>query len=243
MFDRKKYKLFARKMLENRRTVPALVTFIIGLITAIFLIPQTVAITSSPGFSDLIYSEFSTYKDFYLAYSELINSTSNELVQWILNIVAIILEMASLNVYLKMSRSPEKVSFSAFIEGFNNWWKASLGFIWQVLWTALWAMLFFIPGIIKFFSYSQMFMIMNEFENVSVTKSMRISIIITRGHKFDIFVMWLSFLGWDILGLLTLGILNFLWVTPYKQMTFMNAYHAMMKEALETGRIKPEDLQ
>ena len=70
---------------------------------------------------------------------------------------------------------------------------------------------------------------------------MRISIEITKGHKWDLFVMYLSFLGWDILSVLTIGILE-LWLSPYKNMTYTNAYHALIKEALESGRIKPEDL-
>ena len=69
---------------------------------------------------------------------------------------------------------------------------------------------------------------------------MRISIEITKGHKWDLFVLSLSFLGWSILSLFTLGILQY-WLTPYMNMTYVNAYHALMKEALEDGRIKPED--
>ena len=64
---------------------------------------------------------------------------------------------------------------------------------------------------------------------------------ITKGHKWDLFVMSLSFLGWEILSLFTLGILQ-LWLSPYKNMTYINAYHSLMKEAIESGRLKPEDL-
>ncbi len=53
--------------------------------------------------------------------------------------------------------------------------------------------------------------------------------------------MYLSFFGWDLLSLFTLGILQF-WLLPYKNMTYINAYHALIKEAIESGRLKPEDL-
>ncbi len=151
------------------------------------------------------------------------------------------MEVAAIGVYIKMSRSPEPVKFSDFIEGFNNWARATLGILWQTLWTLLWTLLFIIPGIIKGIAYSQMFYIIAEYKDVSVTKALRISIEITKGHKWDLFVMYLSFLGWAILSAFTLGILN-LWLTPYMNMTYVNAYHALMKEALESGRIKPEDL-
>ena len=156
-------------------------------------------------------------------------------------IVAAILEVAALNVYLKMSRSPEPVTFGNFIEGLNNWARATLAILWQFLWILLWSFLFIIPGIIKAFAYSQTLYIVAEYKEVSVTKAMNISKVITRGHKWDIFVMYLSFIGWDFLCIFTLGI-GTLWLTPYKNMTYTNAYHAILKEAIESGKIKPEDL-
>ncbi len=47
------------------------------------------------------------------------------------------------------------------------------------------------------------------------------------GHKWELFVLRLSFLGWDILGVLTAGI-GFIWITPYKQMTYMNYYVSLV---------------
>jgi uncharacterized membrane protein len=112
--------------------------------------------------------------------------------------------------------------------------------LWQLLWVTLWTLLFIIPGIIKAIAYSQMYYIIVEYKDVSVTKAMRISMEITKGHKWDLFVMYLSFLGWDLLSLCTLGILQ-LWLAPYKNMTYINAYHSLVKEAIESGRIRPED--
>ena len=86
-----------------------------------------------------------------------------------------------------------------------------------------------------------MFYIIVEYKDVSITKAMRISMEITKGHKWDLFVMYLSFFGWDLLSLFTLGILQF-WLLPYKNMTYINSYHALIKEAIESGRLKPEDL-
>lgn len=140
-----------------------------------------------------------------------------------------------------MSRSPEPVSLKGFVEGLNNWARALLGALWQLLWVFLWSLLFLIPGIVKAYAYSQMFFIITEYKDVSVTKAMRISMLITKGHKWDLFVMDLSFLGWAILCGLTLGI-GALWLEPYMNMSKVNAYHAMLKEALESGLLKPEDL-
>jgi uncharacterized membrane protein len=242
MFDIQKYKRFAKIQLQNRWTVPVLMTLVIILVTSIFSIPDYIKILSSEGFEMLKSGNFSHETWQMLADSQ--NAATPEqtfLISLLQLIIAEILSLASLNVYIKMTRSPDKVPFSSFIEGFNNWGRAVLGSLWQLLWTWLWSMLFIIPGIIKYISYSQMFFIIAEYDNISVSKAMRISKIITRGHKWDLFVMGLSFFGWILLNILTLG-LSELFTGPYIKLSFVNAYHGMLKEAVTTGAIRPEDL-
>lgn len=242
MFDRKKYKSFALKMLKGRWSVPVLMTLIISLVSALFFIPQMIQMINTPEWMDLVSQNYSTTEELLDICTGLENTKGSDILSFISSLVSYIFVMASLSVYLKITRSPEKVYFSTFIEGFNNWVRAVLGFIWQFIWIIIWSLLLVIPGIIKAISYSQMIFILNEFENVSVTKAMRISMIITKGHLGDLFLMGLSFIGWDMLAVLTLGI-GTLWLNPYKYTTYMNAFHALLKEALETGKIKPEDLQ
>lgn len=236
MFERKKYKNFAKKQLSGRWGVPILVTLFVFVVSSIFSIPDILQLSRS-GYFAAIWNNDS------LAALDALNSVkSTSFITSIVSmIISAILEVATVGVYIKMSRSPEPVFFSDFIEGFNNWARATLGALWQYLWVFLWTLLFIIPGIIKTIAYSQMYYIIAEYKDVSVTKAMRISIEITKGHKWDLFVMYLSFLGWEILAAFTLGILN-LWLLPYINMTYINAYHALMKEAIESGRIKPEDL-
>ena len=236
MFERKKYKNFAKKQLSGRWGVPILVTLFVFVVSSIFSIPDILQLSRS-GYFAAIWNNDS------LAALDALNSVkSTSFITSIVSmIISAILEVATIGVYIKMSRSPEPVAFSDFIEGFNNWARATLGALWQYLWVFLWTLLFIIPGIIKTIAYSQMYYIIAEYKDVSVTKAMRISIEITKGHKWDLFVMYLSFLGWEILAAFTLGILN-LWLLPYINMTYINAYHALMKEAIESGRIKPEDL-
>lgn len=243
MFERKKYKTFAKKMLEKRWLVPVLVTLIIWIVNEIFAMPTIIELFQTSEFQSILNGDFADLTELETLFTEASSHTSGGFLLTIIqSIVEYILTFAALSIYLKMTRSPDKIQFKSFFEGFNYWWKPVLGFLWETLWTFLWTLLFIIPGIIKSFAYSQMLFVLNEFENVSVTKAMKISIEITKGHKWDIFVMYLSFIGWDLLCVLTLGIGN-LWLTPYKQVTYMNAFHAMLKEALDSGRIKPEDLQ
>ena len=53
----------------------------------------------------------------------------------------------------------------------------------------------------------------------------------TEGHKMDLFVLGLSFIGWAFLCAITLGIAS-IWVGPYMQATFANAYKSLRPVAV-----------
>jgi|GEM_PF-1987425 len=167
--------------------------------------------------------------------------TLDSFLNWIVFFVTAVCTIAQYCVYLKMSRTPDPVSFGDFFAGFTHWLRAIGAALWRRLWTYLWMLLFVIPGIVKAIAYSQTFFIVAEFPHVPVVQALDISKKITRGHKADLFVLYLSFLGWYLLCVLTLGIAS-LWVVPYQTMTCVNAYHALMKQALESGVVTIEDI-
>lgn len=63
--------------------------------------------------------------------------------------------------------------------------------------------------------------------------------VMTEGHKFDLFVFDLSYLGWNILSLLTGGILSVLYVAPYKMMATAFVYEEMKGRPVMVDDIKP----
>lgn len=96
------------------------------------------------------------------------------------------------------------------------------------IFTFLWTLLFVIPGIIKSFSYSQAFLVYKDAVDhdnadmsylAAITKSRELM----NGHKWEYFVLQLSFIGWAILAVIPLG-LGFLWLTPYINATNANFY-------------------
>lgn len=99
-----------------------------------------------------------------------------------------------------------------------------------------------IPAFIKAYAYSQTFYLAAEYQNIKITDALKLSIKLTDGHKMDVFMASLTFIGWFILGTITLGIANLL-ITPYYRMAMTNVYHSLLKEALENEKIKPEDLK
>lgn len=92
--------------------------------------------------------------------------------------------------------------------------------------TFLWSLLFIIPGIIASLSYSMVYFIALDNLELSALDVIRKSKEMMRGHKGEYFVLGLSFIGWGILGIFTLGIL-YLWLIPYMQVTMANFYNEL----------------
>ncbi len=242
MFERKKYKQFAIQQLKNRWGIPVLITFITYLVIELFDIPSIRYVLKQSAFYDIIQNNYYSSAELMELISQLSLPTNlSMLITIFQEVVEKIFIVAGINVFLKMSRSPEKINLALFFDGLNDWWRATRAALWNLLWVTLWSFLFFIPGIVKQIAYSQMFYLISEYKTLSVTKAMEISKIITRGHKWHLFVMGLSFIGWGILCILTLGI-GYLFLEPYARMSFINAYHGMLKDALDANLIRPEDL-
>ena len=237
MFNRKSYKEIAKKQLKGRYTTPVLVTLVIALITAVLGLPGFIE-----AFKSGSYNAITSHNGFYFSSEYTAPETYSLLITLITLFITGVLEIAETNLYVTLSRTTEKISFSTFIKGFSLWLKGFLGYLWMALWIFLWSLLFFIPGIVKSFSYSQMFFILVEHPNVGVRKAMRLSKEMTRGFKGDLFVMYLSFIGWNILALCTCGIL-YLWLIPYQNMAFTNAYHALKARAINTNVLHAEDFE
>jgi len=159
----------------------------------------------------------------------------------LLSVIAFwILGVAQIHVYLTMVRSRMPVLFNTFLDGLTLWFRALKSALWYFLWVILWSCLFVIPGIVKMISYSQMFFIITEHPHIKIRQAMQISKIMTQGHKADLFVMCLSFVGWYIVCGITCGI-GLLWLTPYMNMAFANAYAGIKQDALNRGVLVMQD--
>ena len=84
------------------------------------------------------------------------------------------------------------------------------------LFTFLWTLCFIVPGLIKGYAWRMVPYIMAEDPEISGTEARERSAEMMNGSKWASFVFDLSFLGWSLLGLLTLGILNLVFTNPYK---------------------------
>ncbi|WP_238476811.1 DUF975 family protein [Fructobacillus parabroussonetiae] len=113
----------------------------------------------------------------------------------------------------------------------------------QFIWIFLWTWLLIIPGIIKSFSYSQALYVYKDAKESG--ESIRFRDAITRsrqlmdGHKWEYFVLQLSFLGWLILANLVLG-LGMIILLPYMYLTFAGFYDYLKKDLAEKASTSAE---
>lgn len=77
----------------------------------------------------------------------------------------------------------------------------------------LWMLLLVIPGIVKSYSYAMTYYIAKDHPEMSAEECIHESRMMMQGYKAKLFLLDLSYIGWILLGCLTLGIL-LLWVEP-----------------------------
>ncbi|MBQ9063214.1 MAG: DUF975 family protein [Eubacterium sp.] len=103
------------------------------------------------------------------------------------------------------------------------------------LFLILWSFLFIIPAIVKSYSYRMVPFIIKDRPELSATEAITESRRMMDGHKWNTFVLDLSFLGWMILGIITLGIVNIFWTEPYRQNTNAALYLKLSGQDAEAG--------
>ena len=97
---------------------------------------------------------------------------------------------------------------------YNNFGKLFIANLLTTIFVFLWSLLFVIPGIIAAYSYSMVFYILDENPEMSAMDAIRASKQMMKGHKWELFCLHISFIGWAFLSVFTLGI-GYLFLSPY----------------------------
>ncbi|MEG1737491.1 MAG: DUF975 family protein [Odoribacter sp.] len=133
-------------------------------------------------------------------------------------------------VFLKSFRG-EEVEIGRLFDGFNDYWRIFGTMILVYLYTFLWSLLLIIPGIIKSYSYGLTSYILLDEPELKYDAAIQKSMAMMRGNKMKLFLLDLSFIGWGLLCILTLGI-GFLWLSPYIYSARAAFYQDLKKEAI-----------
>lgn len=151
------------------------------------------------------------------------------------------LEVGGQRYFVKSAEDKDnKKCFSFAFEG-HNYSGIVPTMLLRGVFTFLWTLLLIIPGIIKSYSYSMVPYILGDNPNIGAKRAIELSNEMTYGHKFDMFVLDLSFIGWYLLGALALGI-GVLFVLPYDNATHAELYLVLRQRALEHNMCTYEEL-
>ena len=155
---------------------------------------------------------------------------------FIINIYTVI----SRRIFLE-SRIYKKVHLEKFIFllRIKKWIKACFTMFLVYLYECLWT-LTIIGGIIKRYSYYLVPYIVAENPDIKANTAIRLSQDIMNGHKWECFKLELSFILWELLGILTIGISKIFYSNPYKLAVFSEYYVKLRKEAIN-NKIKNVD--
>lgn len=144
----------------------------------------------------------------------------------LITIVLIPLNIGVAQNVLAWSRGEDVNKWKVLFGGFNSakiFFKQVGVVVLNTILCVLWAILLVIPGIIKGLAYSMYPYVLRDEPDLSVWQTLKKSEAIMKGYKGKLFLMYLSFVGWFILGAFTFGIL-YIWLTPYVMTSTVKFY-------------------
>jgi uncharacterized membrane protein len=164
------------------------------------------------------------------------------LVSLVVSLILLVLEVGLCGCFVKIYKE-ERTDLAEPFNGLSVNFLRKLGsYLLMMLFAFLWSLLLFIPGIIKMYAYILTPYILATCPNVKAVDAITLSRRMMVGNKMKVFVMHLSFIGWFLLGILTLGILLLLYVAPYFSATSAGFFEEIKNEALANGVVTEEEL-
>lgn len=130
--------------------------------------------------------------------------------------------------FMKLVRN-EPFNIEGLFDGFKRFTPAFILILLQWIFIFLWSLLLIVPGIIAAYRYSMAFYILSDNPQMTGKEALEASKKMMNGYKGKLFLLHLSFIGWALLCLLTLGI-GYLWLAPYIQASTA-CFYQNVKEA------------
>lgn len=129
---------------------------------------------------------------------------------------------------------------SLFLLKIKRWIHAAATMLLSRIYLFLWSFTI-IGGIIKHYSYYMVPYIVAENPDIPSRAAIKLSRQMMKGHKLECFVHTLTFIGWDLLGSITLGLVNILFTNPYK-VAFFTEYYVQLRQLAKDDPIENSHL-
>lgn len=119
-----------------------------------------------------------------------------------------------------------KGQFNTGFKGFNQFGSSFIATLLMVIFICLWSILLVIPGIIAVYRYAMTYYILADNPGMSGSDAIKKSKEMMKGHKWELFVLLLSFFWWYVLCIITFGLAG-IYVGPYINATIVNYYEKL----------------
>lgn len=126
--------------------------------------------------------------------------------------------------YMENRIMPSRIEALSYVFKTGCYWNVVKTMFMMDLFVFLWTLLFVVPGIIKGYEYFMIPYILSENPAMDYKRAFEISKKTMKGQKGEAFILDLSFIGWNFLGVCTCGILSVFWVSPYIKSTHAELY-------------------
>jgi uncharacterized membrane protein len=145
-------------------------------------------------------------------------------------LVGVLLTFGVNNVFLKVART-NQAEYKDILVPFTakDIQRFLVTGLLSIMWILLYSLLLIVPGIIKAYEYSQVFYIALDKPNLTPKEVLAESSKMMNGNKGNLFVLQLSFIGWALLVMITLGLAN-IYVIPFYQMSLTEFYLDLKNE-------------
>ena len=136
-------------------------------------------------------------------------------------------------LFLKQARDNQPMELGDLFKGFSEDFSQNLLIgLMTAIFAALWSLLLIVPGIVKAYSYAMVYYIKADHPEYNWRQCIAESQAMMNGHKMDLFIMDLSFIGWMIVGSLCLGV-GTLWVSAYMEAARAHFYESIQTYVIE----------
>lgn len=218
--ERATLKAAAKKSLKGNY-LNAILVMVVPELVAMLPVPLLAAITSNASLE-----------------SQAVATTIGAFLSWLITVCML---PGITSYFLKVSRN-KTTSFGEIFNKFDLCFAFIVMMVLSSIFISLWTLLLVIPGIIAMYRYRLAQYVLVDNPQIGGLGAITRSKELMMGHKMELFVLDLSFLGWLILVPFTLGLLSF-WLVPYMMTTYANFYNGLKGGAKEVKRLEKQAVE
>lgn len=131
-----------------------------------------------------------------------------------------------------MHKEDNDVFSNSFNIGFDDYTHKVATDLLRDVYIFLWGMLLIVPGIVKKYSYACVDYLLIDNPDLDADATIHRSRELMAGHKWDLFCLDLSFIGWAFICLVFTAGIGFFWLSPYVKTARAAFYEDLVAESV-----------